>query len=104
MLDEEKGWSLSMESLKGAIKKAREEGKNVRGMVFINPGNPTGQCLSRENLQVGGTRVLDFGDNNCGPFPWVHRSRKAAARRVCLHDWHFASMNAENLASLPKNV
>ncbi len=23
----------------------------VRGLVFINPGNPTGQCLSKENLQ-----------------------------------------------------
>ena len=23
----------------------------VRGLVFINPGNPTGQCLSRDNLE-----------------------------------------------------
>ena len=30
---------------------ARAAGKNVRGMVFINPGNPTGQCLSVANLQ-----------------------------------------------------
>ena len=26
-------------------------GTNVRGMVFINPGNPTGQCLSEANLR-----------------------------------------------------
>ena len=23
----------------------------IRGLVFINPGNPTGQCLSKDNLQ-----------------------------------------------------
>ena len=23
----------------------------VRGLVFINPGNPTGQCLTKQNLQ-----------------------------------------------------
>ena len=25
--------------------------RQVRAMVFINPGNPTGQCLSREDLE-----------------------------------------------------
>jgi len=50
-LDESKGWSLSLESLKKSVKEARAAGKNVRGMVFINPGNPTGQCLSVANLQ-----------------------------------------------------
>lgn len=28
---------------------ARSEGKSVRGLVVINPGNPTGQILSYEN-------------------------------------------------------
>ena len=23
----------------------------MRGLVFINPGKPTGQCLSRDNLE-----------------------------------------------------
>ena len=50
-LDENKNWGLSMESLRAAVAKARSEGIMVRGMVFINPGNPTGQCLSQENLQ-----------------------------------------------------
>lgn len=51
MLDEEKGWGLSVESLKAAVAKGRSEGKAVRGLVFINPGNPTGQCLSYDNLK-----------------------------------------------------
>jgi len=50
-LDEGQNWGLSMESLKSAVAKARSEGIMVRGMVFINPGNPTGQCLSQENLR-----------------------------------------------------
>lgn len=29
----------------------RTAGVTVRGMVFINPGNPTGQCLSRQDLE-----------------------------------------------------
>lgn len=30
---------------------AAAEGKRVRGLVFINPGNPTGQCLTRQSLE-----------------------------------------------------
>lgn len=26
-------------------------GKRVRGLAFINPGNPTGQCLTESNLR-----------------------------------------------------
>jgi glutamate--glyoxylate aminotransferase len=26
------------------------DGKRVRALVFINPGNPTGQCLTETNL------------------------------------------------------
>ena len=29
----------------------RAAGIAVRALVFINPGNPTGQCLSRQNLE-----------------------------------------------------
>ncbi|KAG2494152.1 hypothetical protein HYH03_007788 [Edaphochlamys debaryana] len=49
-LDEKAGWGLSAEELRRSLKEARDEGKLVRGLVFINPGNPTGQCLSRDNL------------------------------------------------------
>jgi glutamate--glyoxylate aminotransferase len=50
-LDESKGWALSIESLRKAVASARAQGKCVRGLVFINPGNPTGQCLSADNLK-----------------------------------------------------
>jgi len=49
-LHEESGWSLDMAELERAYADARARGVTVRGMVFINPGNPTGNCLTYENL------------------------------------------------------
>ena len=50
-LDEDNGWALDMNELKKSIDAARTKGICVRALVFINPGNPTGQCLSAESLQ-----------------------------------------------------
>ena len=50
-LDEENGWSLDIAELQRAIDVARMEGITTRALVFINPGNPTGQCLTEENLR-----------------------------------------------------
>lgn len=45
-LNEEKGWQLDIEELENSVKKARAEGKNVKSIVVINPGNPTGAIFS----------------------------------------------------------
>lgn len=50
-LDEDKGWSLSIDELEKRLAEARGKGISVRGLVVINPGNPTGQVLSRENIE-----------------------------------------------------
>jgi alanine transaminase len=50
-LDEENQWSQSVDELNRAYQKAVDEGTNVRAMVIINPGNPTGQVLSRQTIQ-----------------------------------------------------
>lgn len=50
-LDEDNGWALDINELQRSIDAARAKGICVRAFVFINPGNPTGQCLSTENLQ-----------------------------------------------------
>ncbi|KAK9807161.1 hypothetical protein WJX73_002229 [Symbiochloris irregularis] len=55
-LDEESGWQLSIDSLKKATDEARKDGKNVRALVVINPGNPCGQVLTRENQE----EILQF--------------------------------------------
>ena len=50
-LDEETTWSLNVNELQRSLNTARAQGITVRAMVFINPGNPTGQCLSEENIR-----------------------------------------------------
>lgn len=50
-LDEDKGWALDMAEMRRSLEEARSKGICVRALVFINPGNPTGQCLSEQNLR-----------------------------------------------------
>jgi glutamate--glyoxylate aminotransferase len=50
-LDEENGWSLDINELQRALDTARTNGILCRAFVFINPGNPTGQCLTEENIR-----------------------------------------------------
>ena len=50
-LDEKKGWQMDIGGMKGAIAKGQARGVNARALVFINPGNPTGQCLPEANLR-----------------------------------------------------
>lgn len=50
-LDEGDKWGMDMEKIKKQAEEARVDGKAVRAMVFINPGNPTGQCLAKETLE-----------------------------------------------------
>ena len=49
-LDEEKGWSIDIDHLEESLVKAKEDGIVVNSFVLINPGNPTGQVLSREAM------------------------------------------------------
>ena len=50
-LDESKEWSLSISELKRSLNNGRSRGLEVRALVLINPGNPTGSILSSENLK-----------------------------------------------------
>nr|UNA06105.1 alanine aminotransferase [Cyrtorhinus lividipennis] len=49
-LNEEKNWSLELDELERSLKEAKSH-CNPRGIVIINPGNPTGQVLTRENIE-----------------------------------------------------
>ncbi|CDJ41867.1 aminotransferase, putative [Eimeria tenella] len=50
-LDEERGWALDVGEVESALKTARQKGINVRGIVIINPGNPTGQLIKEQQLK-----------------------------------------------------
>jgi alanine transaminase len=55
-LDESSNWGLSRENLSKSVEQARANGVDVRALVIINPGNPTGQCLSEDNIRD----IIDF--------------------------------------------
>jgi alanine transaminase len=48
--DEENGWTLDRGMLERTISEARAEGVNVKGIVVINPGNPTGAVLDKTSI------------------------------------------------------
>jgi len=50
-LDEENNWGLNIDELKKIIVDSKARGKNIRSLVVINPGNPTGQVLSYDNIK-----------------------------------------------------
>lgn len=50
-LNEDEGWSMNIDALRARLQEGRDNGMAVRALVFINPGNPTGQCLSYQNLK-----------------------------------------------------
>lgn len=50
-LDEKKGWDLNLEELERSLAEATAQGINVNSFVLINPGNPTGQVLSKQSVE-----------------------------------------------------
>lgn len=55
-LDERSRWQLNHDILTESITAARRDGVNPVLIVVINPGNPTGAVLSRDNIVM----VIDF--------------------------------------------
>lgn len=55
-LEEGKAWGTDIGAIREAHKKAKSEGTDVRAIVVINPGNPTGASLSAEDVRS----VLEF--------------------------------------------
>ena len=49
-LEEEADWGTSLQGLEESFAKARSQGMDVRALCVINPGNPTGQCLTKDNI------------------------------------------------------
>jgi len=55
-LDEAKGWGTDLETIKSSYEKAIQDGTDVRAIVVINPGNPTGASLAASEVEA----VLNF--------------------------------------------
>ena len=54
--DEDSGWIFDKELLEESLEKAKNKGVNVKGIVVINPGNPTGAVLSEQSIRT----VIEF--------------------------------------------
>ena len=55
-LDESKGWGTDFEAIRSAYNEAKGRGVDVRCIVIINPGNPTGASLPEKDIRA----VLEF--------------------------------------------
>jgi len=51
-LEESIGWAATPEELNTRLMESQAQGLTVKAMAIINPGNPTGQVLSRESLET----------------------------------------------------
>ena len=50
-LDEARGWALDVAELERSYQAAKDK-SDIKAIVIINPGNPTGQVLSRDNIEA----------------------------------------------------
>jgi aspartate/methionine/tyrosine aminotransferase len=55
-LDEHNDWKLSRQMLDESLAESRRAGITVKGIVVINPGNPTGSVLDARNIGM----IIDF--------------------------------------------
>lgn len=61
-LEEEKAWGTDIKTIRESLAKAKSAGTNVRAIVVINPGNPTGASLSADDVKS----VLDLAAEENG--------------------------------------
>ncbi|HIE57817.1 MAG TPA: aminotransferase class I/II-fold pyridoxal phosphate-dependent enzyme [Anaerolineales bacterium] len=54
--DEDNGWTLNRAELERSFNEAKANGVNIKIIVVINPGNPTGAILDAESI----SEVIDF--------------------------------------------
>ena len=59
-LSEDGEWSLDMEAMRTSVQDARDSGVEVKAVTIINPGNPTGHVLSRDQVR----EVCQFAEEN----------------------------------------
>ncbi len=59
-LSEEDDWAMSRDAMESALAGAKARGIDVKAIVVINPGNPTGSILPDESIE----EVIDFAEEH----------------------------------------
>jgi len=97
-------WTVKVDDLRQALREARGRGVRPRALVIINPGNPTGQCMSeaevRETLEFAASEGLvlladevyqDNVYNQPGSTRLAHVSNTFHSFRKALNDLRIAN-------------
>ena len=106
-LDESRAWGTDIGAIKQSYEQAISAGVDVRAIVVINPGNPTGASLSREDI----ASVLEFAAEKklvvladevyqTNVFIGEFVSFKKVLRELQQHGTHGSKYNNVELASL----
>lgn len=80
--DEREGWAYTPETIAACVKTARQEGREVAGIVITNPDNPTGNTIST-------ARQVELG----------HAALRAGVQFV-LYDWMYHWVTDESPMNL----
>ena len=72
-LDESRGWALDVAELERSYSAAKEK-CDIKAIVVINPGNPTGQVQNRDNIEAvikfaAEKKLFVFADEVCTAIP-----------------------------------
>lgn len=95
-LDESSGWSTTVAAIEEALAKAHKEGVIAKGLVIINPGNPTGALLDEETQE----KLVDL----CEKYSLVLLADEVYQNNLHLPNSHFTSFKkvvARKLSPIP---
>ena len=96
-LEEKRGRSISREALENQLAISQSEGLCVKAMAMINPGNPTGQVLSEEDVAT----ICQFcADNGIVLLSDEVYQRNVYAEGKEFHSAKKVAMSRQSLASL----
>jgi len=90
-LDEESGWAVTMPAIEKAIAEFRSTKQNgrLKGICMINPGNPTGNVMSRDQMEAVVRLCVDrnlvlLADEVYQENVWIEEKNFLSFRRVAL--------------------
>lgn len=100
-LDESKSWACSKVQLQESLAQAKANGTTIRGLVVINPGNPTGQVLDEANMReivafCAEEGICLLADEVYQENIWKEGAKFVSFRKVALDMGYSSTPSADN--------